>query len=171
MTFLFINVVAIAAALSVATGQVMSVISDGLTIQEMILRGYCFVFCLGIVLFEMEWTKPIRDMILCHNWVLRGVMYVFVGLLGLEEETEEVAVSDAKSSDEASETPERNVVATAVVELTAYIIIGVGLLYILMGVFCLKRLRDERLSKHRKLMAWAEVEESRLRGADDNISI
>mmetsp|Transcript_34182 Transcript_34182/g.45186 ORF Transcript_34182/g.45186 Transcript_34182/m.45186 type:complete len:216 (-) Transcript_34182:96-743(-) len=154
MMFLFINLITVLSALSVATGQVLSIIEGNLSFQEIGIRVYGFVFCLAIVLFEMEWTKPIRDMIIVQNWVLRGVLYAFVGLLGLEEESEP-SVSDGSNNNYARD----------YIELTAYIIIGVGFLYVLMGLCCLKQVRDNKMSKYRTLMAHADVEEARARSA------
>jgi len=138
--------VTILAALSVAAGQVLSTIYlPSLTLPSVALRMYGTVFCLAVVLFEMEWTKPIREMIIVQNWVLRGLLYAFIGLLGQEEESEPNIPRDA---------------INRYIMLASWTMIAAGLMYILMGLACMKQVRDKRMAIYRHLLAHAEAQEA-----------
>lgn len=44
-------------------------------VQRIAIRCYGVIFCLGVILAELEVTKAIRDMVLVQNWVSRGAFY------------------------------------------------------------------------------------------------
>jgi cation transport ATPase len=83
--FFFISVVAMIAALSMATGQIVGLVFKKLGPVQWVLRGYVVALCFLVLFTELEMTKLARENIILHNWICRGLLYSFIGVLGLEE--------------------------------------------------------------------------------------
>jgi hypothetical protein len=82
--FFFISVVAMVAALSMATGQIVGLVFQKLGPVQWVLRGYVIALCFLVLFTELEMTKLARENIILHNWICRGLLYSFIGVLGLE---------------------------------------------------------------------------------------
>ena len=68
------------------------------------------------------------------NWMLRGFLYTFLGIVAKEQHT---AMLKNHTLVTAS-----SVWAFLFVEVSSWCIVAIGLLYFLLGLFCLKRFRD-----------------------------
>ena len=114
--------------------------------MQYVLRVYVILLCFLVVFNEMEWTKLTKNSPLLRIWISRGMVYGFIGVLGLEENE----VSPARSG--MSETGRQ--AALNYIKTVAWWMVAIGLLYLIMGALCLQllynRQRDdykERLQK------------------------
>lgn len=134
--FILISVVAALSALNMMIGQIIGLTFGTLGPIQYVLRVYVVLLCVLVILNEMECTKLTRDSFILYWWVTRGPFYAFVGVLGLVENdvngNENVKGRDA---------------AIGYIVAVAWIMIGVGCLYFVMGVLCgqflLNRTRDD----------------------------
>ena len=46
-----------------------------------------------IIFTEMEWTDPIRSIIILQSWFFRGIFYNFVGLLTYDEKNKFIKIT------------------------------------------------------------------------------
>jgi hypothetical protein len=106
---------------------------------QYVLHFYVLLLCIVVVLVECEWTRIGRDSFIFSYWVTRGMTYAFIGVLGLEE------------NNTADWTNPSDVIENFV-KVVAWLMIGCGGIYLLMGLVCLQlyynRLRkdyEERL--------------------------
>eukprot|EP00755_Sulcionema_specki_P030566 Sspe_Gene.94670::Locus_67015_Transcript_2_2_Confidence_0.500_Length_705::g.94670::m.94670 len=85
------------AALMMATFQILSVVlfftaADGrqpaVTFTGVILRIYGVVLCAATLLTEAGWTWAREQVRFLQHWVPRGLFYIFLGLLVIEEASE-----------------------------------------------------------------------------------
>ena len=113
-----------------------------------LLKVYVSLCCVAILIVEAELPLPaVRDSALLANFASRGFMYSFVGLVCTTEAYSE-RVDDAMTHATAL-----GVGWTAVfLQVVAWILFAVGMLYIVMGILCLRRVRN-RLKQHEK-EAW-----------------
>lgn len=113
------------------------------------LRFYVVLLSLIVILSECECTKFIRESGILKHWMSRGLLYAFVGLLGLEQ----MDTSSSRNQDRRGFQ-----VSMKFMEGVAWVMVGCGVLYFVMGAFCLhlvlNRLRhdyQERLTRARIL--------------------
>eukprot|EP01084_Bolivina_argentea_P206182 352066_1 len=143
-TFLTINLVTILIALGCIAVQVLSIVHFSATLPYESTATHCYavLFFILVVCSEMDWTRLFKDLQVLHNWVARGVWYGFLGLL--------TSVKDCDSSTSGA--------LNAVMYVFGYSMIGIGLLYFLMGIFCLQGLRERRLARYRTLLAHVDLQ-------------
>jgi hypothetical protein len=98
----------------------------------------------------MEWTESIRTFQLIQNWISRGLIYVFVGLLALDNNGE---ILDYSVSD---------YVFFAPVSLIVF-----GVTYSILGLLCCKRFKDEKMAKYIQLLSHLEVQSALSRSASN----
>jgi len=134
--FILISVLTGLCALWMAIGQVLGFVVYENTPVEYTLRAYIIVFCILVILVELEWTKFVRESRLLSNWITRGLIYVFIGVLGLQE-NEGIVKEGATGYETMLE----------IVKAVAWNMIGCGLLYFVMGICCLQLVLD-RMRKH-----------------------
>jgi len=107
---------------------------------QSILRIYMVATCILVIFIEMEWTSFIRDSNILRNWITRGLLYAFLGLVGMEaNDTEEPGFASSQKD-----------AIVEFVNISAYIMVGVGVLYYLMGCLCLQMLRDKVVEDYEK---------------------
>jgi hypothetical protein len=128
--FFFISVVAMIAALSMATGQIVGLVFKKLGPIQWVLRGYVIALCLLVLFNELEMSKLARENMILHNWVCRGLLYSFIGVIGLEE-NDTYEYKDDPPLGAGS--------AKYFLHVVSWIIIGVGAIYFVMGLLCIQR--------------------------------
>lgn len=96
--FVLIKLITLLAALAMAIGQLVGIILKQVGPIQYVLRIYIIVFCFVIFINEMEWTAMIRESQVLSNWVTRGAIYSFVGVIGLEEN--DVDTNNSRSSNQ-----------------------------------------------------------------------
>ena len=109
---------------------------------QYVLRIYVIILCGLAVTNELEWTLIIRGSELLTNWVSRGAVYAFIGVLGLEENT----VSPLRNE---------SILTTWKMELTymvvaSYMMVGCGILYSGMGLICMQRVCNRYREDYKK---------------------
>lgn len=133
--FIFVSIVTGLSALNMAIGQFLGIAFAQIGPVQYVLRIYVILLCVLVILNELEWTKLTRDSTILSWWVTRGAFYAFVGVLGLEEND----VNDYDSHGRAA--------ALGYIKVVAWLMIGCGVLYFVMGITCmqflLKRMRED----------------------------
>jgi hypothetical protein len=130
--FKLFSLITVCAALLMGLGQCVGVFFEELGVIDYVLRLYVLLFCLLAILNELDFFSLTRDSKLLRIWITRGLFYVFIGVLGLSEHA---ASSEARNENYVH----RDTVLHFIV-VTAWVMTGVGLLYIAMGAMCLKLL-------------------------------
>lgn len=146
--FFFISVLAMFAALSMAVGQVIGLVFKNVGPIQWILRAYTIGLCFVVLFTEMEMSKLARENIILHNWISRGLIYSFIGVIGLEE----IDTSDFK------ENPVRGVVpAQYFIKAVAWIMIGIGAMYFFMGIACFQQYYEKERVEYNERRAVAVI--------------
>jgi hypothetical protein len=105
--------------------------TKGVIIQQ-ILRVYVLVFCTMFILAELQFEQFLRLVPPMKNWIYRGFLYSFVGIIGIEE-------SYAALAEEYPNKPNiQEEMASLFLRITSYAMFAIGFLYIAMGLLCLK---------------------------------
>merc|ERR1712146_303407 len=138
--FLLINICSILFAFGVIIAQMGTIIYDGRSLfsmpQTVALRTYGVVFACIIILTELRWTRMINESTFLQNWVTRGLFYIFVGLLTLEQNQEKAIVILPPW-------------ILFYIKIVGLILITIGILYMIMGLMCLRRLKDRKEAEYR----------------------
>ena len=105
----------------------------GFVLNEMgpisyVLRIYVIVLCSLGILAELEWTALGNSTIL-KIWITRGLFYGFIGVLGLQQNDTASLRDQNRPGDH---------VAVVFTKVVAWIMIGVGALYFVMGITCMQ---------------------------------
>ena len=148
--FKLVNFWVIATALTVLAAQVMTLVNffsdrhgvSALHVPQCVLRFYGILLCLLAVMVELEWPVAVGDTFLGRSWICRGLFYIFLGVLALEELDEWNAPHG----------PGR-VFVTVAGTLQA----AAGIAYVTMGVLCMKFCRDRAQASHNKAIAQYEA--------------
>lgn len=102
----------------------------------------------------MESRTPFFNGII-QNWVLRGFLYSFIGLIGMEQDLA-IRVEEISAGSASVLGPDfLTLFAMLFINITAWTMISVGILYIVLGMFCLQGLY-ERIEKdyREKVSEW-----------------
>lgn len=126
--FRFVKFLAVAAAFAMMIGQFVGIAFHLVNPIQYVLRLYMIGFCVVMILNEMEWISFIYQSPLLSNWVSRGVMYSFVGTIGISQYTMETV--------EGTYSQGFSHAALIYIQVVAWGMVGIGVIYFLMGVFC-----------------------------------
>ena len=118
------------------------------------MRCYVILMCLIIILNELEWTKFIRESAILRIWITRGIFYSFVGVLGLEE-------NDTETTDEQHTQVIGHDQALIFIQIVAYIMVGCGILYFVMGCICLQLVRNRVMTDYEQRCSEATTNRKR----------
>jgi hypothetical protein len=147
--FIFISIITTLSALFMSVGQFIGIYFEQEGAIQYVIRMYVISLCVITMFNELEFTKMVRESAMLRNWITRGVIYAFIGILGLEE-TEASPTSNHQDSVGRGQ-------ALTFILVIAWIMIGLGVLYFVMGVLCLQlvsnRLRadyQERLERSKE---------------------
>lgn len=125
------------------------------------LKAYISLFCILFMLVESDLPVPfVRSSNLLQRYMSRGFLYSFIGLICVEEANSE-RVREIVSGKNTFQVGW----AAVFMQISSWFMLGIGALYVLMGVCCLKRLKDKMKEKEiedwRKyraaLKAWKDV--------------
>mmetsp|Transcript_2130 Transcript_2130/g.3662 ORF Transcript_2130/g.3662 Transcript_2130/m.3662 type:complete len:360 (+) Transcript_2130:83-1162(+) len=123
--------------------------NNNITGLQYFVRIYLLLFCTSFILLESRIPLLRKCSFPAHeNWILRGFMYTFIGIIGMEQD---VAI---KVEDIATATGTANILgpdygtllASLLIGITTWIMVGVGVLYMVLGGMCLQQWY-ERLEK------------------------
>jgi hypothetical protein len=136
--FILISIVAALSACNMAVGQFIGIIFQQVGPVQYVLRIYVIALCVLVVFNEMEWTKFMRESKIMRIWITRGLLYSFIGTLGLEEND----TSTSRNSQDRGFS-----FSLHYIKVVAWLMVCCGTLYFFMGVFCLQlvhnRLRND----------------------------
>lgn len=105
--------------------------TKGVIIQH-ILRVYVLVFCIMFILAELQFERFLKLVPSMKNWMYRGFLYSFVGIIGIEE-------SYAALAEEYPQMPSlQEGMVSLFLRISSYAMFAVGLIYIAMGLLCLR---------------------------------
>jgi hypothetical protein len=126
------------------------------------LKAYISSFCVVFVAVETDLPVPfLRDSNLFQRYFSRGFLYSFLGLICLEEAYSERVRDIVRKNQSAVDSVGW---APIFMQLSSWLMLAVGCVYMLMGLCCLKRLRD-RL-KEKEQQEWKEYREAIKRWKD-----
>ena len=128
--------VLISLAMIVAQGLTLVVLDEG--VFEGILRLYIFVFCVLFMLAELEYFQDKIPFLV--GWIHRGVMYSFIGVIGVEEASN-VKITRNAITHKVKESFVGRISATYV-WTASVVMFCLGLVYMLLGAFCLRKVYD-----------------------------
>lgn len=118
-------------------------------------RSYLAIFCFSFILTESR--IPLLQKIGIDNWILRGFIYSFIGLIGMEQDLA-VKVEDIVAGTASVLGPDFGTLfATLFMSITTWLMIGVGVLYTVLGMLCMQGWY-ERLDKEyrEKVKEWKQ---------------
>jgi hypothetical protein len=131
------------------------------------LRIYVALFCLIGVLVETEVQAPPcfkrikKEGGLLHNWIWRGFLYSFLGLVGCEEG---IAVQTELLHPSHNSEPSKMIDiqinwAAFIMETCSWVVVGTGVLYFCLGVVCCQAVRDKQTKAYRERLEQYKQEE------------
>jgi hypothetical protein len=150
--FILVSIVTALSALNMGIGQFLGIAFADIGPVQYVMRIYVILLCVLAIANESEWTSFTRDSVILNWWPTRGAFYGFIGVLGLEEN--DVDVYDAKGRS----------AALGYIKVVAWLMIGCGVLYFVLGVACmqflLNRMRDDykqRLERAKEVKRTADT--------------
>jgi hypothetical protein len=137
----FFSLVSFSAAVASAVlllSQLASVLvfSDLGLIQTM-LRAYVTILCIMFLLAEMRVELFLDRAASFRSWFQRGFLYTWVGVMGMEESVAALGQAYPKYPGAS------NVVISTLLRASSLAVFGVGVLYMLMSVFCLRSVWED----------------------------
>mmetsp|Transcript_12655 Transcript_12655/g.17960 ORF Transcript_12655/g.17960 Transcript_12655/m.17960 type:complete len:235 (+) Transcript_12655:2897-3601(+) len=133
--FNFIRFITIFSASNMLLGQFIGIAFDAVGPIQYVLRIYVILLCCLTILNELEWTNLTLSSALLKIWISRGLIYGFVGVLGLEE------------NDVSPHTKNMSMVgrtaALNYIKVVAWMMVACGILYTVMGILCLQIVSDK----------------------------
>jgi hypothetical protein len=151
--FHFLEGVTVIAALCLLATQVIplcylpaSEIPAKIGILSLALKIYISAFCVLFCLVEAGWPIPwIRSSPLLQVYISRGFLYSFLGLICVEESTSE------RIKDIVHKTADELHVSWAAIfmQISSWCFLATGMLYMLLGLCCMKRVRDRLQQKEK----------------------
>ena len=67
--------------LAAFAANIYTLTKPSITIRDTIVRSYALVFCLLIVIVELDWRYILNKVRFLDHWILRGFFYAFVGFV------------------------------------------------------------------------------------------
>jgi hypothetical protein len=131
------------------------------------LRIYVALFCLVGVLVETEVQAPLclkrikEKGGLLHNWIWRGFLYSFLGLVGCKEGIAvQTELLHPSHHSEPSKMIDIQINWVAVImETCSGVVVGTGVLYFCLGVVCCQAVRDKQTKTYRERLEQYKQEE------------
>jgi hypothetical protein len=148
-TFLAIRSVAVVTAFLMAASQFVGIYFQSLDALKSVLRGYMIAFSLIVAFNEVEFTSIVRNSAVLRNWISRGLLYTFIGVLGLVEYEADMTSSLAALSGKNR--------ALRFIRVSAWIMVALGILYFGMGVLCLQLIFNRLQEDYKKRLEQAKV--------------
>ena len=136
---------------------------------DVVLRIYISIYCLIFVVAELELRIPIiwkRSDGFLRSFLPRGLSFTFIALVGDVEGMFDEKIEDIKRARQSPESlPGPGLFLALLVQLSSWMLLVAGIIYILLGVWCcpnMQRKRDECRVEYR-----AEVNSFLKRMKDD----
>ena len=137
MFFASITTLSIIVLACMSISQIILLSKKHLPFLQFSLRLYILIFCLVFMLVEMDWPPQIMRNLPTNNWLMRGWIYSFLGLVGMEEAFA-VLVSDSSTS---------NILGSDLisifVQLSSWGMVVIGVLYFVLGLLFMRSLKEK----------------------------
>jgi thiosulfate reductase cytochrome b subunit len=159
--FVMIQILSAIAGLNMGIGQFVGIVFETVGPIQYVLRVYVALLCALVIFNELEWTLFTRDSMILRNWLSRGMFYAFIGVIGLEEN---------------DTTTYRNIekrgfnVSLQYIKSVAWIMVGCGALYSLMGITCMQLVRNRLRDDYQQRLERARGIRYELRNAESQSS-
>mmetsp|Transcript_14352 Transcript_14352/g.22402 ORF Transcript_14352/g.22402 Transcript_14352/m.22402 type:complete len:295 (-) Transcript_14352:1255-2139(-) len=122
-------------------------------ILQLALRLYVSLFCLSFMLVEFNVpARFIRDSTILQAYFSRGFIYSFIGLIGMEESyavTVKTLTAEGNGGTHQYDAF-RISWAPLFILVSSWLMVITGVLYMLLGICCMKKLRDSLNKKYEK---------------------
>jgi hypothetical protein len=127
----------------------MYMTAQDIGILPMCLRIYVGLFCILFILVEYQTPLPIiQSSLLLQTYFSRGFLYTFLGLICMEE-AYSVRVNDMEEHRD----EEFHVAwASLFMQGSSWLVVGVGVIYMLCGICCLRVVRDKMNQSYKEKM-------------------
>lgn len=138
--FVLISSFSVVTMLCLVASQLMAfMVDDKVYLLEGCLRLYMIVFTSAFILCEMEIGYMVEHLASMQNWIVRGIMYSFLGFIG---ESESKSMLELKAVRGHLSTSLDSKIASLFTTCSSWAMVLAGAIYIVMGICRLKRLRD-----------------------------
>eukprot|EP00591_Stephanopyxis_turris_P005714 CAMPEP_0195509538 /NCGR_PEP_ID=MMETSP0794_2-20130614/2448_1 /TAXON_ID=515487 /ORGANISM="Stephanopyxis turris, Strain CCMP 815" /LENGTH=286 /DNA_ID=CAMNT_0040636783 /DNA_START=24 /DNA_END=884 /DNA_ORIENTATION=+ len=162
--FVLISTITIISSLCMVASQFLPLFfaeNHRLTALQYALRLYMLVFCVVSALNELEYTSWIRNSALLKNFISRGFIYGFLGLIGMEESS---SIRFKNMNDDGEFTDLLTNVASWFMVMSSWAMVIMGVVYFAMGACCLKGVRDRKRAQYKEMLEAAK-EKTKVREA------
>ncbi|EJK65646.1 hypothetical protein THAOC_13474 [Thalassiosira oceanica] len=152
VTFNLIRIVAVVANFMMLAQQLLPLVllKEESTLLQNAVRAYMIIFCVSFIVLELRIPLLSRIAMPNSNWILKGFMYSFIGLIGMEQDLA-LKVEDIAAGTSSLLNPDYGtMIATLFLTLTTWIMIGIGAVYTLMGLLCMQSWYENMEKKHRE---------------------
>jgi hypothetical protein len=120
-----------------------------LSLTAIVERLYLTIFCLLVIVTESSAPIPIvRNSQILQNYCSRGFLYSFIGIICLEEAYSERV--KGLLANVANVDGFHIAWAALFMEFSAWLMLAMGMLYMVLGLLCLKLLRDRMVEREKK---------------------
>ena len=133
-------------------GQVASLYYWGVDPLQGLLRCYVVLACFTIVLNELSVTQFLRESRILRAWITRGIIYSFVGVLGLAE-------NDTTSADMDHINAPGHDQAMKFINVVACTMTAMGALYYVMGCLCLQLVYNRVMADYERRSNEGELDQ------------
>ena len=134
---------------------------------QIAVRSYLAIFCLFFILTESN-IPILRDLLskFAHsNWILRGFLYSFIGLIGIEQNLAiKVADIAAGTTNSVLGPTYSTLFASLFMDITTWTMISVGILYFVLGLLCMQQWYEKLGKNHNQKVR--EYKQKKKREAD-----
>ena len=151
--FILIQMIAIGVNLAMMAVQLVPVfLWKQIVIEHKVVRCYLAFFNFYLILAEFDIFSDF------NNWIKRGVVYTFMGVVALDQRESMVKYGILNPKKDTSMGQTWNELwASIFIEATSWSIIGIGCMYLLLGLLCMQKIRDRlRRQYQQKLQEDAE---------------
>ena len=153
--FIFLSIISILTSLAMIVSKILPLfLTDDVHKQsyvQLAIRCYIAFFSLVFILAELE-APIVRKNVSLQNFISKGFNYTFVAVVAMGQIEATLAVRTIKKASEGPlgiDWSEFNVIF---IELPPWIMAGVGLLYIFLGLLCMRAVRDRCREDYRRRM-------------------
>lgn len=153
--FIFLNIVSILTCLAMIVSKVLPLfLTNGIHEQsyvQLAIRCYITFFCLIFILAELE-APIVRTNGTLQNFISKGFNYTFMAAVAMGQIEATLAVKSIKRASEGPLGIDWDEFDVIFIELPPWIMGGVGLLYMFLGLLCMRTVRDRCREDYQRRM-------------------
>lgn len=158
---LVLNLATIGSAANMTVGQVWGmIVVQNIPFVEIIVRAFSMGFSVLVIFNEMGWTSPIRESPILSSFLWRGVLYTFLGSLGVmmnDIGSDNIYYGGSSQYNNYSYgsnkvtfyMPTYEQASEVYLAIMCWSMFGIGMIYILLGVLRIQRIVDRHKEEYR----------------------